>query len=659
MLTSQQMSLQDPLYNTLHTLFQRETLVAPANAFKFSTWSYMRSLYSSETDIQSSKDADGQRSPPYACRYSHSCVSDGLYFVNAAFLANWRFGSQRGKLLAVVGEAGCVSIFNTSNTLGRPTSTWFAHDNAIFDCAWSHDNKQLITASGDAYIRLWDIETQKCVMGFRGHRGSVKSVSWCPTQPDVISTASRDGRIMVWDRRFNRDVSTPHSSPSSCDSRPVIVIPYAHLRPAQLNMMLQSATKLKLHTPKTPPPPKYTASVTAVTFLTHSTYMIASVGAADGLVKFWDLRAAGTSKNWRNAVETSTPPKTRKRSFGFSSLSLNNAGTKLYASCLDNSIHEFNTHALGAPVRQLSYPSYQCNSFYIRTSISPDDSTLMSGSMDGGVYLWDIQNPTPRPPLILKGHTSETSGVAWCNADIGQASDIATCSDDMTVRVWRAGLALASLPDDPGSVHLRGFAHQAEPIIAPSIPQPSLPDTLHTSSLLSSIPDSYTSLMSDGLSDMENIAPSIQGGPFYESVFSEPDISIEGEVALNGSGSENLDLPTTPTQIPPTTPSRRRSVSSRASGSETTPTSRKRKTVTPKSRSGSQTPRSLPLLSDSTRLNLRSAGQSTEEGNTDKKNSTRNGMSILNYFHAIPAVSTGSSSALLIPADVPANTTSS
>ncbi|KAJ1342782.1 hypothetical protein BSLG_002686 [Batrachochytrium salamandrivorans] len=446
----------------------------------------MRSLYSSETDIQSLKDADGQRSPPYACRYSHSCVSDGLYFDSG----------PRGKLLAVVGEAGCVSIFNTSNTLGRPTSTWFAHDNAIFDCAWSHDNKQLITASGDAYIRLWDIETQKCVMGFRGHRGSVKSVSWCPTQPDVISTASRDGRIM-----------------SS-----VIVIPYAHLRPAQLNMMLQSATKLKLHTPR--------------------------------LVKFWDLRAAGTSKNWRNAVRDVYASKTRKRSFGlFSSLSLNNAGTKLYASCLDNSIHEFNTHALGAPVRQLSYPSYQCNSFYIRTSISPDDSTLMSGSMDGGVYLWDIQNPTPRPPLILKGHTSETSGVAWCNADIGQASDIATCSDDMTVRVWRAGLALASLPDDPGSVHLRGLLTKQNPL-----------------------------------------SP--------------------------------------------------------------------RKTVTPKSRSGSQTPRSLPLLSDSTRLNLRSSGQSTEEGNTDKK-STRNGMSILNYFHAIPAVSTGSSSALLIPADVPANTTSS
>ena len=47
---------------------------------------------------------------------------------------------------------------------------------------------------------------------------------------------------------------------------------------------------------------------------------------------------------------------------------------------------------------------------------------IMSGSTDGGVYMWNTTKPGNQLPLILKGHKAETSGVAWCGSDFGQAS---------------------------------------------------------------------------------------------------------------------------------------------------------------------------------------------------------------------------------------------
>ncbi|OAJ44566.1 hypothetical protein BDV3_002257 [Batrachochytrium dendrobatidis] len=578
--------------NPLKTLLKRETGQLSRFKHNFSIKTYLQSFYSSDSDIQSLKDADGQRSPPYACHYNHNN------------------GTSRNKLLAVVGEAGCVSIFNTLKTFERPVSSWFAHDNAIFDCAWSHNDAQLVTAAGDAHLRLWDLETKKSVLSFRGHRGSIKSVSWCPTQPDVIATASRDGIIMVWDRRFNCNTGSTHTSSHEQSSKPVISIPYAHVRPSQLNMLLQSASKSKPTTPKVSP--RYTASVTSVTFLTHITHMIASVGAADGLVKFWDLRAAGVSKNWRNAVETSTPPKNCKRSFGFSSLTLNHSGTKLYASCLDNSIHEFSTSRLSTPTKQITYPTYKCASFYIRTCVSPDDSMIMSGSTDGGVYMWNTTKPGNQLPLILKGHKAETSGVAWCGSDFGQ---IATCSDDMTVRVWRAGLDLTALEENPGAVHLRGFAHLADPIPTSESVDCSTMQLPDLSSSLSSTIDSYASNLSDTAFNIENVDPT----PFYDSIFSMPDIPIEHDASMNHETHTAVTSVQTPSK-----PLLTRQASGPLSLSNGS-TPRKKKTPVSKSRASSSTKGVVgkqPVI-------RRQMGKDDRRGSGGLT-------SILNYFHTLP-----------------------
>jgi len=53
---------------------------------------------------------------------------------------------------------------------------WQAHRNAVFDVDWMPAENQLITASGDQNIALWDVATETSIATFHGHTNSVKTV---------------------------------------------------------------------------------------------------------------------------------------------------------------------------------------------------------------------------------------------------------------------------------------------------------------------------------------------------------------------------------------------------------------------------------------------------------------------------------------------------
>ena len=59
-------------------------------------------------------------------------------------------------------------------------SEWQAHENAAFDVKWINDDSQLLTASGDQTVALWDMATSTSLARFRGHHCSVRSVTARP-----------------------------------------------------------------------------------------------------------------------------------------------------------------------------------------------------------------------------------------------------------------------------------------------------------------------------------------------------------------------------------------------------------------------------------------------------------------------------------------------
>ncbi|KAJ3260565.1 hypothetical protein HK104_006863, partial [Borealophlyctis nickersoniae] len=356
--------------------------------------SQLKDFVSTEKDIYRSLDALGMYTPPFSCCFNNS-VKDG-------------------KLLAIGDEDGKIGVINTAanNTFetDNPRPQWQAHPNAIFDICWSRDDQYLASAAGDQTTRLWNVETQDIVAVFPGHGNTIKSVTnnWC--DPSVYATGGRDGRIMVWDVRCTGMVSESGGE--------VLYLFYARVKAFVLtgvpeNHMRPANTISAAHSVGRPQGRKLASiwgsqpqSVTAVKFLSCGN-KIASSGAADGLIKFWDLRKYYSIKDRPTPCEVSSLIEGPKRLHGYSSFSLDSNGGRIYAACTDNNIYEFLTAHLALPPRRLpTAQNYRCSSFYIRTCVSPDDRFVASGSSDHGLYVWEI-GARGRAPVVLKGHEGE------------------------------------------------------------------------------------------------------------------------------------------------------------------------------------------------------------------------------------------------------------
>ena len=350
------------------------------------------------------------------------------------------------KLLAVAGEDGAVTVVDVgaprevrrgdrrreAEAHGARSSSFAsfatrcrfrAHDNAVFDVRWCRGTERLVTASGDGTARLFDSETATELGAFSFHRGTVKAVAVRPgSGGDVFATCGRDGAIALWDARVsNRRDGGGITSARGPGPGPAPVAAVARAHEATTTMKTRARANRA-------------SSVSSAAFA-HDGQVLLSAGAADGLVKLWDVRRLrketpaavmadadpfddrAREDFWNDAAA----PKRRLRAFGITSLALApNGSTRVAASYSDSHIAVFDHNAPSAgPKCHLRAPglSFQ-TSFYVKTAFSPCGTHLASGSRDGEVYVW---------------HAGEVSAVDWSPAEFGC---LASCADDGTARVW-------------------------------------------------------------------------------------------------------------------------------------------------------------------------------------------------------------------------------
>ncbi|PKU63154.1 denticleless protein homolog B [Dendrobium catenatum] len=327
--------------------------------------------------------------------------------------------SGKSHILAVSDEEGFVSCYDTRKRLSchsscwdktaeAKISEWVAHENAIFDICWIKDDSQLLTASGDQTIKLWNAEKRKCIGLLTGHTGSVKSVSSHSSNPELFVSGSRDGSFAIWDLRckFGSHGVSRLSSTS--------VVKEAHS---------------SSHGRRTRRGQADSKSVTSVLYLKDD-ISIASAGAADSVVKFWDTR------NLKSNISQACPDiksfsKKEKTRHGISSLSQDTNGVLLAASCMDNRIYLYDVLHLSKGPKKI-FNGSKITSFYVKSAVSPDGSHILSGSGDGNAYIWRVDKPESAP-VSLTGHEKEVTAVAWCSTEVGK---LATSSDDYMVHVW-------------------------------------------------------------------------------------------------------------------------------------------------------------------------------------------------------------------------------
>uniref|UniRef100_A0A3Q3B5H9 Denticleless E3 ubiquitin protein ligase homolog (Drosophila) n=1 Tax=Kryptolebias marmoratus TaxID=37003 RepID=A0A3Q3B5H9_KRYMA len=362
----------------------------------------------------------------------------GLAFSSAAELQN---------VLAAANEEGIVRIYNTESRETPLLKEWLAHENAVFDIAWVPGEPQLVTAAGDQMAKLWDIKSGEPLGTFKGHLCSLKSVAFAPGEKAVFCTGGRDGNIMVWDIRcsqkdgFYKQVKQISGAHNKAEAHP----------PSKVKRRRSGVRGMA-------PSVDTQQSVTVVLFRDQHTLI--SSGAVDGVIKMWDLRKSYSASR-HDPVPLQTYPYagscTRMR-LGYSGLALDSSRSNVMCNCTDDSIYMFNVCGIKtSPVAVFS--GHQNSTFYVKSTISPDDQFLASGSSDNHVYVWKISD-TQHPPVMLQGHGEEVTSVAWCPTDF---TKIASCSDDHTVRIWRLHRKTRDAQSSVGDANLVGWAHPKSP----------------------------------------------------------------------------------------------------------------------------------------------------------------------------------------------------
>ncbi|NXU90492.1 DTL protein, partial [Xiphorhynchus elegans] len=364
-------------------------------------------------------------------------------------------------VLAVANEEGFVRLYDTE---ARPSSKvifkeWQAHSNAVFDLAWVPGEHRIVTASGDQTAKVWDVRAGELLGICKGHQCSLKSVAFSRFEKAVFCTGGRDGNIMVWDTRCNKKDGF-YRQVNQISGAHNVVDKQTPSKPKKKRQNLRGLAPLV----------DFQQSVTVVLFQDEHTLI--SAGAVDGVIKVWDLR-----KNYAAYRQDLVPskafcyPGTSTRKLGYSSLVLDSRGANLFANCTDDNIYMFNMTGLRTtPVAVFS--GHQNSTFYVKSSISPDDQFLVSGSSDSKAYIWKVSEPS-LPPRMLLGHTQEVTSIAWCPSDY---TKIATCSDDNTVRIWR----LRRLPEEEKSIsrkNLVGWVTQKKPAEQHGAGQPLSPES--------------------------------------------------------------------------------------------------------------------------------------------------------------------------------------
>ncbi|XP_053192685.1 denticleless protein homolog [Scomber japonicus] len=361
----------------------------------------------------------------------------GLAFSSAGHLQN---------ILAAANEEGIVRIYNTESRENPILKEWLAHENAVFDIAWVPGEAQLVTAAGDQMARLWDVKSGEMLGSFKGHLCSLKSVACAPQEKAVFCTGARDGNIMVWDTRCSKKDGF---------YRQVKRISGAHNK-AETNSL--SKTKKRRPSMRGMAPSVDTQqSVTVVLFRDEHTLI--SSGAVDGVIKMWDLRKMNVHRYDPVPLQTyAYPGSSMRMRLGYSGLVLDSTRSNVMCNCTDDNIYMFNVSGIKtSPVAV--FGGHQNSSFYIKSTISPDDQFLASGSSDNHSYIWKISDPK-HPPMMLQGHDEEVTSVAWCPNDF---TKIASCSDDHTVRIWRLHREMDGAQSSVGEANLVGWARPKSP----------------------------------------------------------------------------------------------------------------------------------------------------------------------------------------------------
>ncbi|KAM6506766.1 hypothetical protein FALCPG4_018595 [Fusarium falciforme] len=284
-------------------------------------------------------------------------------------------------------------------------STLEGHTDLVTSVVFSHDSKLVASASSDATVRIWSMETGKCEQVLKGHSGSV---NWVVFSHDskLVASASYT-MVRIW------KVETGKCKCVLEDDYRVGSVVFSH--DSRLVASASSNKTVRIWSVETGKCEKvlegHSLSLLSVVF-SYDSKLIASA-SLDTTVRIW-------------SVETGKCEKVLEGHSSYVNSAVFSHDSKLVASgSLDKTVRIWSVET-GKCEQVLEGHSLSVQS----VAFSHDSKLVASASLGKTVRIWSVE--TGKCEQVLDGHSDSVKSVVFSH----NSRLVASASSDKTVRIW-------------------------------------------------------------------------------------------------------------------------------------------------------------------------------------------------------------------------------